>query len=175
MKLNFKRSTVLFGPVNLESSGKILAELIGIEGKGSPGEESFLFINSGGGGVDAGNTLIDLLPHAVSNLVTVGTGMVGSMAIPVFLCGSKRVVTKHARFFFHEIGRTYKDIRLGVGEVESDLRDLRIVQGWYVDYVISRTNGKMKPSYLRKIMREETFLFPDDLIRYGLVDEVLVL
>jgi len=172
MHINFARSLGLLGVVNRESVDAIFKGAAGLIGK-DPSAEVFLLINSGGGSVDAGNMVIDLLPKLCPNLVTVGSGMVGSMAIPIFLSGGKRYITRHTRFFFHEVGNNYKDTRLGVGEVESDLKDLEALQHWYIEYVVERTEGKLSEKRLRRMMRSETTLYPKDMKGLGLFDKVI--
>ncbi len=172
MIINFARSATIIGPINSESASQVLKDTHKWI-KEDPNAETFLVINSGGGYVDIGNTIIDMLPLLSPKLVTVGTGMVGSMAIPVFLCGQKRVITRHTRFFFHEIGRNYRDTRLGVGEVESQLGDMKAQQKWYIDYVVERTNGKVTARRLRQWMTDQTTLYPDDLKDLGFFEDIL--
>lgn len=172
MNINFTRSTALLGPINFESADVVFSNIHKAMDK-DPNAETFLIINSGGGIVDVGNMIIDLLPTLSPKLVTVGTGVIGSMAIPVFLCGHKRVITRHTRFFFHEIGRSYKDARLGVGEVQSHLGDMKALQRWYIDYIVNRTEGKISARRLSGLMKQETTLYPDDLKNLGFFSEII--
>lgn len=172
MNIDFSRSVNIIGPINSDSAVHVFRETGKAIEKNADGE-TFLIINSGGGFVDIGNTIVDILPLQSPKLVTVGTGMVGSMAIPIFLCGRRRFIAKHTRFFFHEIGRNYKDTRLGVSEVEYQLGDMKAQQQWYINYVVERTGGKVTADCLRQWMKNETTLYPDDLKDLGFFEAIL--
>lgn len=172
MNINYARSSILMGPINHETGSRIFADTAKAIEK-DPNAETFLIINSGGGIVDVGNMITSLLPGLSPKLVTVGSGLVGSMAIPVFLCGASRYITRHTRFFFHEIGRNYKDTRMGVGDVKSDLDDLRALQKWYIEYIVERTGGKLSAKRLNRLMVAETTLYPDQMKDLGLFDRVI--
>jgi len=176
MIIDVKRTVSLFGNINHEVSGRIIGEVAKIVSGDSPDEQKdiLLFISSGGGYVDAGNLMIDTLPLLSQRIVTLGSGNVSSMAIPLLVLGYKRLVTKHTRFLFHDIGRTFgKDERLGLTGAESSLKDLRVLQDWYIEYVVSRSSGKIDSDKIREIMSDETFLYPEEMLRYGLIDEII--
>lgn len=171
MKNHYTNLVTLIGPIQFESVNGVITNVRKILEKGE--KSCTLMISSGGGMVDVGNMLVDVLPGLVQNLTTIGTGMVGSMAIPVFLCAPKgnRLITSHTRFFFHEIGRNYTNTRLGVGEVESDLRDLKALQKWYIDFVAENT--RLSTKKISDLMRDETMLYPDNLLRSGFAKEII--
>lgn len=63
----------------------------------------FLHINTPGGVVSQGLALIDTMNISKTPVHTVGTGMIASMGIPIFITGKKRMATEHAIFMFHDI------------------------------------------------------------------------
>ena len=58
-----------------------------------------LLIQSDGGSLVSLIWAIDYLINA--NLCTVGSVIVGSLAVPIFLCGKKRVAFSDTKFFIH--------------------------------------------------------------------------
>ncbi len=177
MKIDSKRVVPLMGTITVESAAKVLesiSKLVESDSTTGPTQPIYLVINSGGGLVDAGNMLVDLLPTIVPELVTIGTGRVGSMAVPIFCVGKKRLVTRHTRFFFHDVGVVHhKDEQHGLSEMRSYVVDLDQLQSWYKECIVSASGGVFTDPDLTGFMKNETYIYPPDLIRLGLVHEII--
>jgi len=67
----------------------------------------YILFSSGGGGVNAGITLYNFLRAIPTEIVFHNIGIVGSVAICVFLAGAKRYSSNNAHFLFHGIAWTF--------------------------------------------------------------------
>ena len=163
----------MLGNITYESIAKQFEKLQTLWQK-NPTAPIFCIINSGGGMIDAGFMFVDLIEMMKVNLVTIGTGGVRSMAIPMFCAGQHRVVTAHTDFFFHELGfQPNKDERLAVSEILDRGKNLDVSQGWYADFVSEKTGGKLTSRAVKRMMEKETYLMPDEIVKCGLAHEVI--
>ena len=72
-----------------------------------------LLIQSNGGSSISLIWAIDYLINA--NLCTIGRNTVDSLAVPIFLCGKKRVAFRNTKFFVHKAGFMYNGKRITSG------------------------------------------------------------
>ncbi|KFZ25974.1 MAG: ATP-dependent Clp protease proteolytic subunit 2 [Candidatus Izimaplasma bacterium HR2] len=111
MEFNFERDIYLFGDVNKEIAFKII-ERINILNRYDEemlrnGPRTFkpqpisLHINSGGGSIYDGMALYSTIKNSVTPVITIGSGMVGSAALLIYLGGRYRVVYPYTTFLFH--------------------------------------------------------------------------
>lgn len=95
-----------------------------------------LYINSNGGAIDDMWSLIDIMLNSKTPIYTYCTGYAMSAGFLIFLAGSKRFMTKHARLMFHQMScyhnGKYKDL------VE-DRKEMDFLHKEIIDYVVSRT------------------------------------
>ena len=173
LKIDPARVVPLFGKITYDSIGKALEKVMSLW-HSKPEEEVFLIINSGGGSLDAGFMFVDLVQASGMRLVTIGTGHVGSMAVPVFCTGQRRLITYHTDFFFHEVGHTSeKDQRMSLTEIKTRGENLAISQMWSADFIAKQTSGRLSKQEVLHLMEAETWMFPDDIIKHGLAHEIV--
>jgi ATP-dependent Clp protease, protease subunit len=173
IQINKNRTVALFGKISGESIGKTLDKIIELEQK-EPGKEIFFLLNSGGGFNSPGFMFIDLINTLDINLTIIGSGMVGSMAVPIFAAGKKRIVTKHTMFFLHEVGRTFDgDSRLSTREIAAALESNRIGTMWYAEIIEQQTKNAFKADKVIQLMKDEQYLLPEKMKEYGLVHEII--
>lgn len=173
MKINSDRMVVLFGKINHESAGKTLERIHGLWQKDKE-EEIFLLISSGGGLVDPAFMLVDMIMALGINITTIGSGGVGSIAVPVFAVGKTRLITRHTDFFLHELGSTFdKEERLSTSEIRAKQKSLETAQVWYAEFIAERTEGKFQTEKVLAVMKAEAYLLPDQLKECGLVHEII--
>lgn len=174
--IDSKRTVALLGKINTETAGRVIRDIME-RYEADPQKEVTLFISSGGGSVDAGFMLVDVLRTLVKTgckLVTIGSGLVGSMAIPVFMCGKNRKITTHTRFFFHELGFiSGSETRMSTSGAAAQAKSLGMIQKWYADFVEQHSGGKMIAETVEKLMEEESFLYPQDILEKGIAHEII--
>jgi ATP-dependent Clp protease protease subunit len=101
-KLLTERKIFLTGEINSLTVNAILLQLMYLEGSGS--DDINLYINSGGGEVNAGLMLYDVLQDIKVPLNTYCTGLAASMAAVILAGGQKgrRFILPHSKTMIHE-------------------------------------------------------------------------
>jgi ATP-dependent protease ClpP protease subunit len=94
-----------FGGITPPSTTNLRMMLCGMVNEGARAI-TILFANYGGS-TDDGIALYTYLTALPVELTMHAVGVVGSMAIPVFLAARHRFASEHARFFFREYTWTY--------------------------------------------------------------------
>lgn len=120
-------------------------------------------INSIGGRVDTGFDIYNYLKSLGLPLITIGSGMVASMATVIFMAGDKRIVSPGTKFMIH----------LPMGGIENatseDLdayaKDLKTVENKIVDFY-SKEIGIQKEA-ITPLLRNETWLTEKQIYELG--------
>lgn len=141
----------------------------------APNEPICLFLSSGGGSCRAGFAFYEFISYVLKPIIyTVVLAEVGSMAIPMFLVGSKRFMTKNSTLYFHELGRTFSsDERLSTSEISNCLSDLSVDQQRYEMIVTERSEGKVSVPELISLMKGNTNVYAEHAVELGLAHSVL--
>ena len=133
-----------------------------------------LLITSVGGSVSSGFGFIDhMLEIQKAHIQTTALGHTNSMAVPLFMCGERRIVTSRTNFLLHEIGRTFEQhCRWSSSELRRLVKHFDAQEKMYAEFIANRTDGKTSATEILKMMQEETSLWAEDIIRLGLAHEV---
>jgi ATP-dependent Clp endopeptidase proteolytic subunit ClpP len=130
-----------------------------------------LVINSPGGGVIEGFTLIDYLlefQRRGHKLTTVALGWAASMGGVILQAGSTRVMGKHAFLLIHQA-------QFGAvgsfGEVEDRVKLVEMMQDRILELFASRSKLSKK-QIARRWHRRDWWIPADEALRLGFVDEV---
>lgn len=78
-----------------------------------------IFINSPGGDVYSAFNLIDRIQNSSCDIITVGTGLVASAAIPILVSGDIRMATRNVSLMYHEPSFNSPFQRLTAAEIET--------------------------------------------------------
>ncbi len=131
-----------------------------------------LIVNSPGGSCPSGFAIIDIMEWSRLPIYTTGIGMIASMALLVFMTGSKgrRVITPRTSMLSHR----YSSISLGnhsqllANRKEQDLEHDRIVDH-YLRYSGIQSKEELEKYLLRDV---DTWLTPEEAVKFGMVDIV---
>ncbi|HSW87630.1 MAG TPA: ATP-dependent Clp protease proteolytic subunit [Candidatus Saccharimonadales bacterium] len=93
------------GPINAPASNSFRLALCQLINQGA--EEITILFSSSGGSVDDGIALYTYIQSIPVKITMHAVGVVGSIAIPVFLAAPSRVASSNARFFFHDFTWTF--------------------------------------------------------------------
>jgi ATP-dependent Clp protease protease subunit len=131
-------------------------------------EPIWLFLNSGGGSIDAAFIVYDTIRMSSAPVYTVGE-MCASAATLLLAAGAKRFIYPHTRTMLH----------LPSGSIEGDVREISIrttefqrVRDGLVDAYIDCGVRKTREQVLSDIDRE-MWMSPGETIGYGLADTVI--
>ena len=126
-----------------------------------------LYIQSGGGCVDAGFNLIDFITNYPIPIVTIGTGTVASMASLVVMAGKKRKVTKHTNMLFHQFRATVAGKRQ---DILDWLKYLEKLHKQIVDFIVEKS--KLSVKEVQEILKSESWFTSEEVVKMGVVDEI---
>lgn len=122
-----------------------------------------------GGSEPAGWVIYDAMRAARNQIVTTGTGAVGSMGVPIFLAGDVRRMTQECHVMLHSGS-------LDIGEVEQNMllaraRGLEKTNLRYNQVVSDRT--KLSLDEVFKACSSETYYSAEEALAAGFTHEVM--
>ena len=128
----------------------------------------FIFINSEGGSCFDGQPLIDVIRASKTKVITVGLGMVASMAYLIYLAGHERISFANTCFLQHE-GET------GLYNASSKARDtmafLDAIEIRNKKYILERT--KITEEKYDEVYKKEWWIHAQEAKEYGIVDKII--
>ena len=159
----------LAGPVNDRMSTVVQAQLMFLDNLNV--NDITLYIDSPGGSVKSGLSIVDVVDYVNSDIVTVNTGMAASMGSILLGCGTKgkRFSLRHSRVILHQVSTgasgNIQDIRRSIAEGEKYNDRLFELLGEYT--------GKDKKQVLEDASRD-LWLNAEEAKAYGIIDDVII-
>lgn len=164
--LNKNRYILLYDEINNISSDMVVSKLRAMDLLGK--KPIYLEINSPGGSVADGMSIINTMEHIKSQVITIISGQACSMAALISICGDKRMIYANSYWMQHST---------------SD------IVGDYVQYIKDRTrflcefeqrtekilqkHSKLSKMDIMKIRNGELWLNADQCLQKGVVDEII--
>ncbi len=129
------------------------------------------FISSPGGDADAGFRLYDFLKSLPITVETIAFGQVSSVAVTIYLAGSRRTCTKGASFFIHEgsFSNAYQNTAIKI--IDETIRQLNNLTKRTID-IISTETGK-PVEQVEKIVKEGKLMTASQAKRFRLVNDTI--
>lgn len=168
-RLMMDRIIWVAGPVNDRMSIVVQAQLMFLS-QVDPKRPITMHIDSPGGSVKAGLSMVDVMDYIPNSIQTVNTGMAASMGSVLLGAGTKgmRSALKHSRTMLHQssggAGGNIQDARISFEEWEKINKELFVLLGSYC--------GK-KPSQVMKDATRDLWLSSEEAVDYGIIDEVI--
>jgi ATP-dependent Clp protease protease subunit len=165
-----ERIIFINGPIDDAVSSVICAQLLFLESE-NPKLDISMYINSPGGVVTSGLAIYDTMEYIRPEVSTVCMGQAASMGSLLLMAGAagKRYSLPNSRIMTHQPSGGFSgqatDIEIHAREILS-LRER--LNGIYVKH----TGRTLKD--IEKIMDRDTFMSPEEALKYGLIDEVVV-
>ncbi len=101
-----------------------------------------IIINSNGGSCYDGLALYDRIRQSECNIVTLGTGLVGSMALIVFLAGDERIVTENTTLLTHQTA--ISDFTGKCAELKIEAKEVEKLEDMLLEIISERTGQSIK-------------------------------
>ena len=131
-----------------------------------------LILNSPGGMCSAGFAVIDMMDWSRLPIFITGIGIVGSMALAIFMAGEKgrRVLTPRTSILSHRFSALNwgNHSELVARRREEDLMHRRLLDH-YLRHTALSTEEEVTNTLLRDV---DTWLTPEEAIKYGIADVV---
>src|SRR5215813_9729223 len=165
-----ERIIFLVGPVNDGMASLISAQLLFLESE-NPNKDIAVYINSPGGMVTAGLAIYDTMQYIRPDVSTVCIGLAASMGSLLLAAGAKgkRYCTPNAKIMVHQPSGGFQG---QAADIEIHARDILATRTRLNEIYVQHTGQDMKA--IEEAMERDKFLTPDDALKFGLVDEVIV-
>ena len=165
-----ERIIFLTGPIDDNLSNLIVAQLLFLESEDSKADIS-LYINSPGGSVTAGLSILDTMNFIKPSVSTLCVGQAASMGAVLLCAGDKkkRFCLSNSRVMIHQPLGSFQgqatDFEIQAKEILSIRKRL--------NEILSKNTGQT----IKKIQSDterDNFMNPEDAKKYGLIDEILL-
>ena len=163
-QLNRFKIIPLFGEITDESIKDATTALLR-ESK----QDVLLFINSPGGSIDAGRSLINAMQWCKRDVYTIANGGIYSMAFQILLYGKIRFSLPHSLFMFHDTKYDFSHYKY-----PHDVEDVVSIQKYadkiLTDDMIRKT--KLTKNELNKAftLKRDTYLTTPEALKLGVID-----
>lgn len=167
-RLMMDRIIWLAGPVNDRMSTVVQAQLMFMDNVDT--KDITLHIDSPGGSVKSGLSIVDVMNYVSSDIVTINTGMAASMGSILLGAGTKgkRSSLKHSKVMLHQVSSgaqgTIKDIEISINEAKKYNKLLFGLLGEYTN---------KEPDRVLIDADRDLWLTSDEAKAYGIIDNIV--
>ena len=164
-----ERIVFLTGQVNDEVASLICAQLLFLEAE-NPKKEISFYINSPGGVVTSGLSILDTMNYIKCPVSTVVMGQAASMGSLLLCCGAKgrRFSLPNARVMIHQPSGGFQG---QATDIESHAREILAIKARLNQIYVEQTGQKL--SVIEKAMERDNFMTAEEAKAFGLIDEVI--
>jgi ATP-dependent Clp protease protease subunit len=167
-RLMMERIIWLAGPVNDRMSTVVQAQLMFLDNLET--KDITLHIDSPGGSVKSGLSIVDVMDYVTSDIVTINTGMAASMGSILLGAGTKgkRSSLRFSKVMLHQVSTgasgNLQDIRISIAEGEKYNEILFGLLGKYTD---------KKPSVVLEDTKRDLWMTAEEAKAYGIIDNIV--
>lgn len=146
----------------------VVAQLLFLEAE-DPKKDIFLYINSPGGSVTAGLSIVDTMNHVKPDVATVCVGMAASMGSIVLTSGAKgkRFALPNAEVMIHQ---PWGGVQGQASDIEITARHILATRE-RLNKILARTTGKPL-AQIEKDTDRDFFMTAEESKKYGIIDQV---
>lgn len=127
-----------------------------------------LFIHSYGGDIEQSLFFCDLVKSSRIPIITIGMGVAMSAGFLIFLSGKKRFAFSHTSMLVHSGSAAFQGTAEQIEEAQKNYKK-QIEQ--MKSYILENTNIDEKT--FNKNRNKDWYLSSDELLKYGVIDEVI--
>ena len=170
MKLLESRKIFLWGPVDDDSAKDVASKILYLEST-DPGKKITLFINSPGGTVSAGFSILDIMNLITSPVSTVCMGMAASMGSMLLSAGKKgeRFIFPLGEVMIHQpsIGGMYQGTAADLAIQAKQIAKTKDIAA----QILAKNCGQTAEQIMKDFDRDY-WMNASESIKYGIVDEI---
>lgn len=167
-RLMMDRIIWLAGPVNDRMSTVVQAQLMFLDNLDV--SDITFHVDSPGGSVKSGLSIVDMMNYINSDIITINTGMAASMGSILLGAGTKgkRFSLPNSKVMLHQVSTgaqgTMADVKISIAEGEKYNTKLFGMLGEFT--------GK-EPEQIMKDASRDLWLTSDEALEYGLIDGII--
>lgn len=170
---------VLCGEINEESAKEVVRDIFEMNrsyelNKNDYDTENYehkikMVINSGGGELYSGFTIIDAMQQSIIPIDTYST-VAFSMGFGISVCGDRRYASKYANFMHHSIKINTTGV---VPSALDDMKHFNKLENDFIDLIKSKTKFTNKQLRTFVNRREDFYFGSTDALKMGVIDEII--
>lgn len=163
-----ERIIFVTGPIEDHMANLIVAQLLFLESE-DPKKDIYLYVNSPGGSVTAGLSIIDTMHHIKPDVATVCVGMAASMGSMILSQGAKgkRHVLPNAEVMIHQpSGGAYGQ----ASDIDITAKHILKIKD-RLNRMLAKATGQ-KLAKIEQDVDRDFFMDAQEAKEYGLVDEI---
>ena len=165
-----ERIIFLTGPIDDNLSNLVVAQLLFLESE-DPKADISLYINSPGGSVTAGLSILDTMNFIRPSVSTLCVGQAASMGAVLLSGGEKkkRFCLSNARVMIHQPLGSFQG---QATDFDIQAREILSIRS-KLNQILSKNTGQT----IKKIQSDterDNFMQPEDAKKYGLIDQILL-
>lgn len=164
-----ERIIFITGPVEDHMANLVVAQLLFLEAEDAK-KDIFIYVNSPGGSVTAGLSIIDTMHHIKPDVATVCVGMAASMGSLILSQGAKgkRTILPNAEVMIHQpSGGAYGQA------TDIDITAKHIIKTRdRLNKMLAKATGKPL-TQIEKDVDRDFFMDATEAKKYGIIDEIL--
>ena len=167
-RLMMDRLLWVAGPVNDNMSTIVQAQLMFLDSVEK--KDITMHIDSPGGSVKSGLSMVDVMDYIKSDIRTVNTGMAASMGSVLLGAGAKgkRSSLKHSTTMLHQSSGGFSG---NIQDAEIDMKEWKKVNDTLFK-LLGKYCGK-KPEKVAKDATRDFWLTAEEAVKYGIIDEII--
>ena len=156
------------GPVNDNMSTVVQAQLMFLDNVNN--DDITLHIDSPGGSVKSGLSMVDVMEYIKSDIRTINTGMAASMGSVLLGAGTKgkRSSLKHSRTMLHQSSGGFSG---NIQDAEVDWQEWKKINQELFE-LLGKYCGKTAAK-VKKDATRDFWLTAEEAVTYGIIDEVI--
>lgn len=176
-ELGLDRKIIISSPIDEQIASQVIEQIMAINDFDSQmsvvstyqPEPIEMFINSGGGSATDGFAIIGAMEMSETPIITYGLGIVGSMALGIFVKGDARISSRFTRYMYHSVA--YGAIGY-IKEHEDAYKESDILQRMY-NSLFEDTGLTKEMMQSARDKKEDLFFSPSQAKKLGIVDEIM--
>ena len=163
-----ERIVFITGGIEDHMANLVVAQLLFLEAE-DPKKDIFLYINSPGGSVTAGLSIVDTMHHIKPDVATVCTGMAASMGALILSQGAKgkRAILPNAEVMIHQ---PMGGVRGQASDIEITARNILKTRDRLNKMLAKATKQSLKQ--IEKDTDRDYWMDADESKKYGIIDEI---
>jgi ATP-dependent Clp protease protease subunit len=167
-RLMMDRLLWVAGPVNDQMSTVVQAQLMFLDSV--DGRDITMHIDSPGGSVKSGLSIVDVMEYITADVRTINTGMAASMGSVLLGCGTKgkRSTLRHSTTMLHQSSGGFSG---NIQDAEIDWQEWQKVNRELFNILGAACNKD--PEQVMKDATRDFWLNAEEAVAYGIVDTII--
>ena len=163
------RIIFIVGGIDDYVANLVVAQLLFLESE-DPKKDIFMYINSPGGVITSGLSILDTMNYLKCDVSTVCFGQAASMGAVLLSCGAKgkRFALPNSRVMIHQ---PLGGARGQATDIEIQAKEILTLKEKLNKILAEKTNQSLKK--ISSDTERDYFMNAEEAVKYGLVDEVL--